>query len=215
MPTKTPLLGALRSFFRDAQIANAHGVPIDALREVRAIHAERARRRGVSRRTISDHRRRRGGSVGPPTSLNGRRCPDRRDRRWRHCRTELRAGACGCRGQEHRVRSVGADRRTNVFEQQLLGRESSHRVVRRTHRHEPYDRQEVGQALRFAPGQPARRPTAAVRRRLPLLGPVLREKPGRSGFRCRGQDHRRRRARRPGFRQPSTPTPRRVERWIA
>jgi monoamine oxidase len=52
MPTKTPLLGALRSFFRDAQIANAHGVPIDALREVRAIHSERARRRGVSRRTF-------------------------------------------------------------------------------------------------------------------------------------------------------------------
>ena len=52
MPTKTPLLGALRSFFRDAQIAKAHGVPVDALREVRAIHAERARRRGVSRRTF-------------------------------------------------------------------------------------------------------------------------------------------------------------------
>ncbi len=52
MPTKTPLLGALRSFFRDAQIAKAHAVSIDALREVRAIHAERARRRGVSRRTF-------------------------------------------------------------------------------------------------------------------------------------------------------------------
>ena len=52
MPTKTPLLGALRSFFRDAQIAKAHALPIDALREVRAVHAERARRRGVSRRTF-------------------------------------------------------------------------------------------------------------------------------------------------------------------
>src|SRR5262245_38284488 len=43
MPTKTPLIGALRSFFRDAQIAKAHAVSIDALREARAIHAERAR----------------------------------------------------------------------------------------------------------------------------------------------------------------------------
>src|SRR4029078_11080785 len=52
MPTKTPLLGALRSFFRDAQIAKAHALSIDALREIRAIHAERATRRGVSRRTF-------------------------------------------------------------------------------------------------------------------------------------------------------------------
>ena len=52
MPTKTPLLGALRSFFRDAQIAKAHALSIDALREVRAVHAERAQRRGVSRRTF-------------------------------------------------------------------------------------------------------------------------------------------------------------------
>ena len=52
MPTRTPLLGALRSYFRDARIASAHGVSVNALREVKAIHAERARRRGVSRRTF-------------------------------------------------------------------------------------------------------------------------------------------------------------------
>ncbi len=52
MRTKTPLLGALRSFFRDVQIANARGVSVGALREVRAMRAELARRRGVSRRTF-------------------------------------------------------------------------------------------------------------------------------------------------------------------
>src|SRR6187431_310980 len=50
MSTKTPLLGALRSLFRDAQIAHARGVSVDALREIRAVHAELARQRGVSRR---------------------------------------------------------------------------------------------------------------------------------------------------------------------
>src|SRR5436190_3911824 len=50
MSTKTPLLGALRTFFRDAQIARARGVSVEALREVRAVHAELARQRGVSRR---------------------------------------------------------------------------------------------------------------------------------------------------------------------
>jgi monoamine oxidase len=50
MSTKTPLLGALRTFFRDAQIARARGVSVEALREVRAVQAELARQRGVSRR---------------------------------------------------------------------------------------------------------------------------------------------------------------------
>ena len=50
MSTKTPLLGALRSFFRDAHIANARGVSIEALHEIRAVQAELARQRGVSRR---------------------------------------------------------------------------------------------------------------------------------------------------------------------
>jgi monoamine oxidase len=48
MPAKTPLLSALRAFFRDVQTANAHGVSVEALRELRAI----AERRGVSRRTL-------------------------------------------------------------------------------------------------------------------------------------------------------------------
>jgi monoamine oxidase len=52
MPTKTPLLGALRSFLRDARIAKTHGVSVDALREVRAVRTELARQRGVSRRTF-------------------------------------------------------------------------------------------------------------------------------------------------------------------
>jgi len=42
MPTRTPLLGALRSLFRDAQIAKARGTTIEAVREAR----------GVSRRTF-------------------------------------------------------------------------------------------------------------------------------------------------------------------
>ena len=52
MSAKTPLLGALRSLFRDVQTANAHGFSVEALREVRAAHAELARRGGVSRRTF-------------------------------------------------------------------------------------------------------------------------------------------------------------------
>jgi monoamine oxidase len=52
MPAKTPLLGALRSLFRDAQTAKAHGVTVEAIREARAIEAELARRRGVSRRAF-------------------------------------------------------------------------------------------------------------------------------------------------------------------
>ena len=164
---------------------------------------------------VSDHRRRRGRGDARSTILTGRTRADRRDRRRRHCRTELRAGACGRRDQEHGVRSVGPDRRTNVFEQQLLGRESGHRVVRRTHRHGPYHRQEAGQALRSPPGQPARRPTAAVRRHLLLLRTVLPEKPGRSGFRVLWPTSLPRTRRQPGFRQHSTPIPRPVVRWIA
>src|SRR6186997_2925242 len=52
MPTRTPLLGALRSFLRDARVAKAHALSIDDLREVRAIHPERPGWRGVSRRTF-------------------------------------------------------------------------------------------------------------------------------------------------------------------
>ena len=193
MPTKTPLLGALRSFFRDAQIAKAHAVSIDALREIRAIHAERAGRRGVSRRTfLTTAGVAAAASVVPRVSLAAR-APTvvivGGGIAGLNCALELADVGIRSTG----VRSVGADRRTNVFESQLLGRESGHRVVRRTDRHEPYDCQEVGQALRFAPGQPARRPAAAVRRHLPLLRPVLREKPGRSGFRCCGRHHCRRR----------------------
>jgi monoamine oxidase len=52
MRTKTPLLGALRSLFRDVQIASVRGVSVGALREFRAMHAEQTRQRGVSRRTF-------------------------------------------------------------------------------------------------------------------------------------------------------------------
>lgn len=52
MSAKTPLLGALRSLFRDVQTANAHGFSVEALRDVRAAHAELAGRGGVSRRTF-------------------------------------------------------------------------------------------------------------------------------------------------------------------
>ena len=193
MPTKTPLLGALRSFLRDAQIAKAHGVPVDALREVRAIHAERARRRGVSRRTfLTTAGAAAAASVVPRVSLAAR------------VPTVVIVGG-GIAGLNCALELADAGIRSTVYEAsgRIGGRmfsnnsywdaESGHRVVRRTDRHEPYDRQEVGQALRFAPGQPARRPAAAVRRHLPLLRAVLREKPGRSGFRCRGRHHCRRR----------------------
>ena len=50
MTTRTPLLGALRSLFRDARLAKAHGVGIEAIRDVRVLRAERAGRNGVSRR---------------------------------------------------------------------------------------------------------------------------------------------------------------------
>ena len=52
MSTKTPLLGVLRSLLRDARVAKTHGVPVDALREVRAFRTELATQRGVSRRTF-------------------------------------------------------------------------------------------------------------------------------------------------------------------
>src|SRR5262245_16433523 len=50
MSTRTPLLGALRSCFRDVQIARRRGVSVEALRGIRAVRAELARQRGVSRR---------------------------------------------------------------------------------------------------------------------------------------------------------------------
>ena len=45
---RTPLLNALRSVFRDARIARAHGLSLEALHEARAAHAER----GISRRAF-------------------------------------------------------------------------------------------------------------------------------------------------------------------
>src|SRR5262245_60398973 len=52
MTTRTPLLGALRSLFRDARIAKAQGVAVNAVRDARTICGERTRRDGVSRRTF-------------------------------------------------------------------------------------------------------------------------------------------------------------------
>jgi monoamine oxidase len=49
---RTPLLGSLRSLFRDARAARAHNLSLEALREVRAAHAEHVAARGVSRRTF-------------------------------------------------------------------------------------------------------------------------------------------------------------------
>jgi monoamine oxidase len=49
---RTPLLRALRCLFRDARLARAHGVPLDALPEVRAAHADDPGRPGMSRRTF-------------------------------------------------------------------------------------------------------------------------------------------------------------------
>lgn len=47
---RTPLLSTLRCLFRDARIARAHGVPLEALREVRGVRAYSARARGIPRR---------------------------------------------------------------------------------------------------------------------------------------------------------------------
>jgi monoamine oxidase len=47
---RSPLLRTLRCLFRDARIARAHGLSLSALREVRAVNAERVQARGISRR---------------------------------------------------------------------------------------------------------------------------------------------------------------------
>ena len=49
---RTPLLSALRCLFRDASLARASGLSLEAFREVRARHVERARARGISRRAF-------------------------------------------------------------------------------------------------------------------------------------------------------------------
>ena len=49
---RTPLLSTLGRLFRDARIARANGLSLEALREVRAAHAERVKARGISRRTF-------------------------------------------------------------------------------------------------------------------------------------------------------------------
>jgi monoamine oxidase len=49
---RTPLLSAVCRLFRDARIANAHGLSLEALRELRAAHAERPEARGISRRAF-------------------------------------------------------------------------------------------------------------------------------------------------------------------
>ena len=49
---RTPLLNTLHRLFRDARLARANGLSLEALRELRAAHAERAKARGVSRRAF-------------------------------------------------------------------------------------------------------------------------------------------------------------------
>ena len=49
---RTPLLGTLHRLFRDAHLARASGLSLEALREVRAVHADRATSRGISRRAF-------------------------------------------------------------------------------------------------------------------------------------------------------------------
>ncbi len=49
---RTPLLRTLRGLFRDAHLARAHGLSLEALREVRATHAADPGERGMSRRAF-------------------------------------------------------------------------------------------------------------------------------------------------------------------
>ena len=49
---RTPLLSTLHRLFRDARIARANGLSLEALGEVRAVHDERVKARGISRRTF-------------------------------------------------------------------------------------------------------------------------------------------------------------------
>ena len=49
---RTPLLRSLRCLFRDAHLARAHGLSLEALREVRAAHAADPGGRGISRRAF-------------------------------------------------------------------------------------------------------------------------------------------------------------------
>ena len=49
---RTPLLSTLRCLFRDARVARANGLSLEALGEVRAAHAERVKARGISRRAF-------------------------------------------------------------------------------------------------------------------------------------------------------------------
>src|SRR5262245_61293642 len=49
---RTPLLRTLRTAFRDARLARANGIPIHALRDVRAASADRAGSPGMSRRAF-------------------------------------------------------------------------------------------------------------------------------------------------------------------
>jgi monoamine oxidase len=49
---RTPLLGALRTLFRDARAARAQGLSLGDLHGIRSVRAERARARGISRRAF-------------------------------------------------------------------------------------------------------------------------------------------------------------------
>jgi monoamine oxidase len=49
---RTPLLSTLHRLFRDARIARANGLSLEALGEVRAAHDERVKARGISRRSF-------------------------------------------------------------------------------------------------------------------------------------------------------------------
>ena len=49
---RTPLLSTIRCLFRDARLARASGWSLEALRESRAVRAERVKARGISRRAF-------------------------------------------------------------------------------------------------------------------------------------------------------------------
>ena len=113
---RTPLLRSLRCLFRDARLARAHGLSLEALREVRAAHAERdPGGRGISRRAFLAHCR-----------CSPRRRPSSRGSRSRRPNPTVVIVGAGIAGlncaleladlgiREHGVRSLGPHRRPDV-----------------------------------------------------------------------------------------------------
>ena len=188
---RTPLLRSLRCLFRDAHLARAHGLSLEALREVRAAHAADPGGRGISRRaflataglaTTAAFIPRLSYSAGDPTvvivgaGIAGLTCA-------------LELADLGIRSTVYEASGrIGGRMFTNTG---YWSANQIERVVRRADRHQPHDDSATCATLRLAARQPASRPTQPVRRHLPFLRRLLSEEPRGSGFSRRLRSNRR------------------------